>query len=246
MFNFIDLTLFLSVIILCKVLVFCLFIRANICSVNVLYAFKKYSFHSCLESCSTVLIKSSNLIVLSIFCILTEFCCMSSNSCWKRNIKIFNYVCVFICYLFSFCCFLLHIFWDIIITIYDSTLCDLMNCSPPGFAVHHYLLDFAQIHLSRWCHPTISPSVTPFSSCPQSFPASGSFPMSQLFASGGQGIGTSASASVVPVNIEGWFPLELTVLISLLSKDNYISGVIVSGSWCPDPWLLLNVPFYLW
>ena len=70
--------------------------------------------------------------------------------------------------------------------------------------------------LSQWCHPAISSSVIPFSSCPQSFPASGSFPMSQLFASGGQGIG--ASASVLPVNIQGWFPLGLTGLISLHSK----------------------------
>ena len=72
--------------------------------------------------------------------------------------------------------------------------------------------------LSRWCHPTISSSVVPFSSCPQSFPASGSFPMSQLFVSGGQRIGVSASASVLPMNIQGWFPLGWTGLISLQSK----------------------------
>ena len=71
---------------------------------------------------------------------------------------------------------------------------------------------------SWWCHPTISSSVVSFSSCPQSFPASGSFLMSQLFASGGQSIGASASASVLPGNIQGWFPLGLTSLISLLSK----------------------------
>ena len=70
--------------------------------------------------------------------------------------------------------------------------------------------------LSQWCHPTISSSVVPFSSCPQSFPASGSFPVSQTFASGGQSIG--ASASVLPMNSQGWFPLGLTGLISLLSK----------------------------
>ena len=58
-----------------------------------------------------------------------------------------------------------------------------------------------------WCHPTISSSVIPFSSCLQSFPASGSFPISQFFASGGQSIGASASASVLPMNIQGWFPL---------------------------------------
>ena len=70
--------------------------------------------------------------------------------------------------------------------------------------------------LSCWCHPTISPFVVPFSSCLQSFPASGSFPMSQLFALGGQSIG--ASVSVLPMNVQDWFPLELTSLISLQSK----------------------------
>ena len=72
--------------------------------------------------------------------------------------------------------------------------------------------------LSQWCHPTISSSVVPFSSCLQSFPASGSFQMSQLFTSGGQTIGVSASASVLPVNIQGWFPLGQTGWISLQSK----------------------------
>ena len=71
--------------------------------------------------------------------------------------------------------------------------------------------------LSQWCHPTILLSVTPFSSCLQSFPASGSFPVSWLFASSGQSIGTSALASVLPMNIQGWFPLGLTGLISLQS-----------------------------
>ena len=59
---------------------------------------------------------------------------------------------------------------------------------------------------SQWCHPTISSSVIPFSFCPQSFPASRSFPVSQLFASGGQSTGVSASTSVLPMNIQGWFP----------------------------------------
>ena len=71
---------------------------------------------------------------------------------------------------------------------------------------------------SRWYHPTISSSVVPFSSCLQSFPASGSFPVSQFFTSGGQSIGALASASVLPVNIQDWFPLGLTALISLLSE----------------------------
>ena len=72
--------------------------------------------------------------------------------------------------------------------------------------------------LSQWCHPTISSSVVPFSSCPQSFPTSGSFEMSQLFTSGGQNTGVSASTSVLPMNIEDWFPLGLTGWISLQSK----------------------------
>ena len=72
--------------------------------------------------------------------------------------------------------------------------------------------------LSRWCHPTISSSVVPFSSCPPSFPASGSFQMSQLFTSGGQSIGISASISDLPMNTPDWFPLGLTGLISLQSK----------------------------
>ena len=72
--------------------------------------------------------------------------------------------------------------------------------------------------LSRWCHPTISSSVVPFSSCLQSFPASGSFPVSQFFTSGSQSIKVSASASVLPMNSQDWFPLELIGFISLQSK----------------------------
>ena len=95
-----------------------------------------------------------------------------------------------------------------------------MDCSMPGFPVHHQLPELAQNSCpsSRWCHPTISSSVIPFSSCLQSFPAWGPFLMSQLFASGGQSNGASASASVFPMNIQGWFPLGLTGLISLQSK----------------------------
>ena len=72
--------------------------------------------------------------------------------------------------------------------------------------------------LSRWCHPTISSSVIPFS-CFQSFPELGSFPMNWLFVLGGQSIGASTLASVLPMNIHGWFPLGLIGLISLLSKE---------------------------
>ena len=78
-------------------------------------------------------------------------------------------------------------------------LCDPMDCSTLGFPVHHQLPELTQTHIHRvrWCHSTISSFVIPFSSCHQSFPASGSFQMSQLFASGGQSIGVSASASVL-------------------------------------------------
>ena len=72
--------------------------------------------------------------------------------------------------------------------------------------------------LSQWCHPSISSSVVPFSSCPQSFPASGSSQMSQLFTSDSQSIGVSASTSVLPVNTQDWFPLGWTGWISLQSK----------------------------
>ena len=72
--------------------------------------------------------------------------------------------------------------------------------------------------LSQWCHPTISSCVVPFSSCLQSCPASGSFPMSQFFTSGGQSIGASTSASVLPMNIQDWFPLGWTGWIYLQSK----------------------------
>ena len=72
--------------------------------------------------------------------------------------------------------------------------------------------------LSRWCHPIITSSVVPFSSCPQSFPASGSFQMSQLFTSGGQSVGVSASTSVLPLNTQDWSPIGWTGWISLQSK----------------------------
>ena len=89
--------------------------------------------------------------------------------------------------------------------------------------------------LSQWCHPTISSSVVSFSSHLQSFPASGSFQMSQLFASGGQSIGVSASTSVFPMNIQDWFPLGWTGLISLQSKglSRVFSNTTVFLPWEP-------------
>ena len=97
------------------------------------------------------------------------------------------------------------------------TVCNSMDCSTPGFPVLHCLPEFVQTHV-HWVGDAIPFSVIPFSSCLQSFPATGSFPMSQFFTSGGQSIGTSASASVLPMNIQDWFPLGLTGLISLRSK----------------------------
>ena len=106
--------------------------------------------------------------------------------------------------------------------------------------------------LSQWCHPTISSSVAPFSSCPQSFPVSGSFPISLFFASGGQNTGASASASVLPMNIQDWFPLGLTGLISSLSKG--FSGVFSSTiirkhqffSSRPSLWFNSHIRTWLW
>ena len=101
-----------------------------------------------------------------------------------------------------------------------STLCDPMNHSTPGLPVHHQLPEFTHTScpLSRWCHPAISSSIIPFSFCPQSLPASGSFLMSQLFAWGGQSTGASASASFLPKKSQGWSPSERTGWISLQSK----------------------------
>ena len=104
--------------------------------------------------------------------------------------------------------------------------------------------------LSRWCHPTILSSVISFSSCLQSFPASGSFLISQLFTSGGQRIEASASASVLPVNMQGWFPLGLTGLISMLSKglSRVFSNTTVRRHqfYSPQPFLLSSSHIHTW
>ena len=100
------------------------------------------------------------------------------------------------------------------------TLYDPMDCSMPAFPVLYYLPEFAQTHV-HWVGDAIQLSHSlspPFSSCPQSLPALGSFPKSWLFTSGGQNTAASASATVLPMNIQGWFLLGLTGLISLLSK----------------------------
>ena len=99
------------------------------------------------------------------------------------------------------------------------TPCNPMNHSTAGLPVHHQLQVYPNsCPLSQWCHPTISSSVIPLSSCLQSFSTSGSFQMSQLFTSGGQNIGVSASTSVLPMNTQDWSPLGRTGWISLQSK----------------------------
>ena len=117
-----------------------------------------------------------------------------------------------------------------------------MECSTPIFPVHHQLPELAQTHrwwlcsMSSWCHPIISSSVVPFS-CLQSLPATRSFPVRQFFASGGQSIGVSASASVLPLNIQDWFPfldwLDLLVRVqgTLKSLLQHHSSK-VSVLWC--------------
>ena len=97
------------------------------------------------------------------------------------------------------------------------TLCNPMDYSTQSLRVHHQLSEFTQTHV-HWVGDAIQPSHSLLSSCLQSFPASGCFQMSQFFASGGQNIGVSASASVLPMNIQDWFPLGWTGWISLLSK----------------------------
>ena len=103
---------------------------------------------------------------------------------------------------------------------------------------------------SQWCHPTISSSVIPFSSCLQSFPVSGSFPISQLFASGGQSTGALASAPVLPMNIQDWFPLALTGFISLQSKgfSRVLSNTTVQNHqfFGPQPSLWSNSHIHIW
>ena len=118
-------------------------------------------------------------------------------------------------FIFSCCCYCL-----VIQSSFSHVqLCNPMDYSMPGFPILHYLLEFALTHV-HWANDTLQSSylssVVPFSSFPQSFPASGSFAISWLFAAGAQSIG--ASASLFLMNIQGWFPLGLTGLISLLSK----------------------------
>ena len=127
--------------------------------------------------------------------------------------------------------------------------CDRMDCSMPDFPVVHWVFSDLCL-LNRWCHPIVSFAVVPFSSCPRSFPTSGSFPMSWLFASGGQRIGASASVSVLPMDVQGWFPLGLTVLISSQESSPAphfysISCLVLSHLYDPNshPYMTTEKPF---
>ena len=110
------------------------------------------------------------------------------------------------------------------------TLCNPTDCNTPGFPVHHKFPELAQTHVPRVSDaiPTISSSIVPFSACLPSFPASGSFPMSQFFTSGGQTIGASALASVLPTNTQEWSPLAWTAWIACSPRDSQESS--------PTPW----------
>ena len=120
--------------------------------------------------------------------------------------------------------------------------CELQHARPPcSSPIPRAYSDSGP--LSWWCHPTILSFVVPFSSHFHSFPASGSFPMSWLFGSGGQSLGTSASASILPMSIQGWFPLGMTGLISLhlrgLSRVFYTT-VQKHQFFCAQPFLWSN------
>ena len=144
-------------------------------------------------------------------------------------------------------------------SLWFACYCSLFSCSGMSYSLWPHELQHARLPcpslsprvcsnsypLSWWCHPTNSSSVTPFSSCPPSFlempPATGSFPISQFFASGGQSIGASASASVLPLNIQDWFPLGLTGLISLHSKG--LSSLLQHHSLKASVLLWLSLPY---
>ena len=131
------------------------------------------------------------------------------------------------------------------------TLYNPMNCSTPPL---YPRVCSNTCPLSRWCHPTISSSFAHISSCPQSFPATGSFPVSQLFTSGCQSIGPSASASVLSKKIQGWFSLGMTHLISLLSRglSRVFSSTVVQKCqfkcqfFGAQPSLWSNLPMHTW
>ena len=144
------------------------------------------------------------------FSLVAQCCLTLCNPMDSRMpFKIFLFLCSVFCNSLAFLCPNKTVQFSSVAQL-CLTLCNPMNHRMPGLPVHHQLPESAQTHcpLSWWCHPTISSSVVPFSSCLQSFPASWSFQISQFFASGGQSIGVSAS--VLPMNTQDWSPLGWT------------------------------------
>ena len=128
-------------------------------------------------------------------------------------------------------------------------LCSPLDCSTPGLSITNSRTCSNSCSSSQWCHPSILSPVIPFSSCLQSFPASGSFPRSQFFAWGGLSIGVSASASVLPMNIQDWFPLGWTSLLSLQSKwfsRVYSSTTVQKHQFFSTQALLFNSHIHTW
>ena len=159
----------------------------------------EYMFSTEVEEGTTLPLVATSILQINVFCavqLATYFWHLFAFRWW------------FCC--LSYCCFS--------VTKTCLTLCDPMNCSTPGLHVPHHPLEFAQIHV-HWMCDVIQPShpLSPSSLSVFNLPVSGVFPISQLFASGGQSIGASPSASVLPKSIQGWFPLRLTCLI-LFSK----------------------------
>ena len=146
-----------------------------------------------------------------------------------------------------------QIFWTLVAvqSLSYVWLCNPMNCSTPGFPVLHYLPEFAQTHVHQ-VSDAIQPSrlLSPPFLLPSVFPSIRVFSVSWLFASGGQSIGASASASILPMNIQGWFPLGLTGLISLLSKglSRVFSSTIIQKHQLFDvqPSLSYNSHIHTW
>ena len=157
----------------------------------------EYMFSTEVEEGTTLPLVATSILQINVFCavqLATYFWHLFAFRWW------------FCC--LSYCCFS--------VTKTCLTLCDPMNCSTPGLHVPHHLLEFAQIHV-HWMCDAIQPShpLSPSSLSVFNLPVSGVFPISQLFASGGQSIGASPSASVLPKSIQGWFPLRFSNLMTL-------------------------------
>ena len=143
-------------------------------------------------------------------------------------------------------CVYIYIYTDVVVV---QLFSHVQLFAFPWTAAHQAFLSFTiswsllkLMYINQWCHPTISSSVVLFSPCLQSFPSSGCFPMSWLFASGDQSTGASALASVLPMKIQSWFPLGLTGLISLQSKG---FSRVFSSTTIPNHQFFSTQPFFM-